>query len=121
MSFLQQLKNIDNELLEKYYTDLTKDLIANKEVMPEDVEVEFTDEDVIVAGRSMREASKNKLMTEMRITEMVRLLVPEDKEFDMGTITYADIDQLFPLPIQMQLVEKISEVISFDYGQTKEK
>ena len=116
-----RLKNIDNELLEKYYTDLTKDLIANKEAMPDDVEVEFTDDDVIVAGRSMREASKNKLMTEMRITEMVRLLVPEDKEFDMSTITYADIDQLFPLPIQMQLVERIGEVISFDYGKTKEK
>lgn len=116
-----RLKNIDTELLEKYYTDLTKDLMAGKEEMPEDLDVQFTDDDVIVAGRSMREASKNKLMTEMRITEMVRLLVPEDKEFDMTTITYADIDQLFPLPIQMQLVEKISEVISFDYGKTKEK
>jgi hypothetical protein len=116
-----RLKNVDTELLEKYYTELTKDLMAGKDEMPEEMDVKFADEDVIVAGRSMREASKNKLMTEMRITEMVRLLVPEDKEFDMGTITYADIDQLFPLPIQMQLVEKISEVISFDYGKTKEK
>ena len=60
-------------------------------------------------------------MTEARITELFKLIVPEDKSFDMSTITYADIDELFPLPIQMQVVEQIAEVISFDYGKTKEK
>ena len=69
----------------------------------------------------MRDTAENKTITENRIVEMIRLLVPKDSDFDMSTITYADIDQLFPLPIQMQLVEKISEVISFDYGKTKEK
>ena len=117
----KKLKNIDEELVQKYYSDLTKELVANKDAMPEELNVEFTDNDVIVDGRSMLEASRNKVITESRITELFKLIVPEDKSFDMSTITYADIDELFPLPIQMQVVQRISEVIGFDYDKTKEK
>lgn len=117
----KRLKNIDEELVQKYYSDLTKELVANKDAMPEELNVEFTDNDVIVDGRSMLEASRNKVITESRITELFKLIVPEDKSFDMSTITYADIDELFPLPIQMQVVQRISEVIGFDYDKTKEK
>ena len=107
--------------MQKYYSELTKELVANKDAMPEELNVQYLENDVIVDGRSMLEASKNKVMTEARITELFKLIVPEDKSFDMSTITYADIDELFPLPIQMQVVEQIAEVISFDYGKTKEK
>lgn len=117
----KRLKEIDEKLVNKYYDDLTKELIANKDLMPKELKVEFTDNDVIVDGRSMREAAKNKVMTESRITELFKLIVPEDKSFDMSSITYSDIDELFPLPIQMQVVEEIGKVIGFDYKKTKEK
>lgn len=116
-----KIKDLDEELVEKYYQELTKDLQANKENMPEELNVVYKDDDVVVDGRSMREASKNKVLMESRIVEMFKLLVPEDKSFDMKNITYADIDELFPLSIQMQVVEAISEVISFNYTANKEK
>jgi len=116
-----RLKELDEAKLEAYYQDIAKDLLEQKDNVPEGANILYTDNDVIIEGRSMRDAAKNKLLTEVRITEMFRLLVPEDKDFDMGTITYKDIDELFPLPIQMAVVDEIGKVISFDYGKTKEK
>lgn len=116
-----RLKNVDSERLEEYYQALAGELIAQKDNMPEEAKVKFENNDVIIDGRSMREAAKNKLLTEMRITEMFKLIVPEVPDFDMDTITYKDVDELFPLPIQMAVVDEISKVISFDYGKTKEK
>lgn len=117
----QRLKNLDQEKIESYYKELSKDIVARKDEMPEDSKVVFTDNDVIIDGRSMREAATNKYLTEARITEMFKFLVPEQEGFDMGTITYKDIDELFPLPIQMAVVEEISKAISFDYEKTKGK
>lgn len=117
----KKIKDLDEELVEKYYQELTKDLQANKKDMPEELKVVYKDNDIIVDGRSMREASRNKVLMESRIVEMFKLLVPEDKGFDMETITYKDVDELFPLSIQMQVVEAISEVISFNYTANKEK
>lgn len=117
----KKIKNLDEELVEKYYQELTKELIENKGEMPKELNVVYEENDVIVDGRSMREASKNKVLMESRIVEMFKLLVPEDKSFNMENITYLDIDELFPLSIQMQVVEAISEVISFNYTANKEK
>jgi hypothetical protein len=60
--------------------------------------------------------ANGKVLTESRITELVRLLVPENKDFDMATITYADIEELFPFSIQMDLVNEINNVISPGYS-----
>jgi hypothetical protein len=49
------------------------------------------------------------------------LLVPEEEGFDMDTITYSMIEELFPFTIQMQLVELISDTISPSYKETKGK
>ena len=117
----QRLKEPDAEAVEKYYKQLTETLVANKDKVGDDDGVEFTDDDVVVHGRSMKEAAKTKVITESRIVEMFRLLVPEVADFDMTTITYQDVEELFPLPIQLRVVEEISNVISFDYGKTKEK
>jgi hypothetical protein len=117
----ERIKNVNEEAVEKCYQDLTKDIVVMKDALVESEGVEFTDNDVILAGRSMRETARMKIATELRITEMVRLLVPEQKDFDMSTIEYKDIEEIFPLPIQLALVEAITETISFDYGKTKEK
>ena len=117
----ERLKTPDEELVQKYYDQITKPLIDNKDNTSAEDGIEFKENDVVVLGRSMREAAKTKTITEQRITEMFKLLVPEEEGFDMTTITYKDIEELFPLPIQLRVVEEITNVISFDYGKTKEK
>jgi hypothetical protein len=39
----------------------------------------------------------------------------------MNTITYAMIEELFPFPIQMQLVDEISKTVSPSYEAQKGK
>ena len=117
----ERIKNIDETLIEKYYQESIKEIMALKDSQENIDGVEYKENDVIVHGRSMRDTAKMKVSTELRITEMIKLLVPEEKDFDMDTITYADIEEIFPLPIQLALVEEITNAISFDYGKTKEK
>lgn len=117
----EELKKDDPELIEKYYKQIADPLIANKETIAEEGKIEFTEDDVLVEGRSLREAAQNKAKTEQRITSMFKLLVPEEKDFDMNSITYPMIEELFPIGIQMDLMEKISEVISPNYQTTRGK
>lgn len=113
----ERMKALDEEKIEKYYQDITKDLQKDNEVDG----ITFTDDDVFVDNRSMREAAKNKLIAEQRITEFFKLLVPEEDGFDMNTITYEMIEELFPFPIQMQIMEEISRVVSIQYEAQKGK
>lgn len=113
----ERMKALDEEKIEKYYKDITKEL-QNDNTMPG---VVFTENDILVDNRSMREAAKNKLIAEQRITEFFKLLVPEEEGFDMNTITYAMIEELFPFPIQMQIMEEISRVVSIQYETQKGK
>jgi len=120
----ERIKIIDTDLVEKYYQESIKEIVELKNKKDANVElpgVEYLENDIVVHGRSMREAANMKVSTELRITEMIKLLVPEEKDFDMATITYADIEEIFPLPIQLALVEEITNTISFDYSKTKEK
>jgi len=105
------------ELVEKFYAALTASLIKFKDQQND--EFQFTDNDIIVSGRSMREAAKNKAMVEARVTEYVKLLVPEDPEQSMADITYDDIAAEWPLAVQVALVDKIVEVISPSYKETR--
>lgn len=111
----ERLKQPNQELIEKYYKDLTTGITESSE------KVEITDNDIIIDGRSLREAAKSKVMIQARITEMIRLLVPEEEAFDMSTITYDMVDELFPFAIQIQLMELIGETVSPNYNTTKGK
>lgn len=117
----QRMKELPEDRLNKYYDDIIKDLEQYRDTKEPNIKVEFTDTDVIVEGKSMREAAKNKLIAEQRITEMFKLLVPEQEGFDMNTITYSMIEELFPFPVQMQVIEQISNVISLNYEGAKGK
>lgn len=103
--------------IDKIYADLTKSLDEFKTLKNE--ELVFTENDVVVSGRSMREAATNKAMMEARITEMIRLLQPENPANTLDDITYAEIEQEWPLSVQLALVEKISEVVSPGYKETR--
>ena len=105
------------ELVESIYTSLTASLVKFKDQQNE--EFQFTENDILVSGRSMREAARNKAMVELRVTEYVKLLVPEDPEQSMADITYEDIEAEWPFSVQIALVDKIVEVISPSYKETR--
>jgi hypothetical protein len=107
----------DEETVEKVYQEITKPLRQFENNQSE--EFEFTDDDILVEGRSMREAAKNKAITEARITEFFKLLIPEMEGVTFEDLTYADIEEEFPISVQMQIVEKIGEVISPTYREAR--
>jgi hypothetical protein len=107
----------DEETVEKVYQEITKPLRQFENNQTE--EFKFTDDDILVDGRSMREAAKNKAITEARITEFFKLLVPEMEGVTLEDLTYADIEEEFPISVQMQIVEKIGEVISPTYREAR--
>lgn len=116
-SMYSRIMKPDVEAVDKIYQDLTKSLNAFREVESEDLV--FAENDVVVSGRSMREAAKNKAIMEARITEMIRLLQPENPANQLDDITYAEIELEWPLSVQLALAEKISEVISPGYKEIR--
>lgn len=117
----ERMKVVDEEKVADYYKELTKELEKHRDNPEPELKCEFVEDDIIVDGRSMREAARNKIIAENRITEMFRLLVPEEKDFDMGTITYPMIEELFPFAIQMQMMEMIGKTVSPNYEAQKGK
>ena len=114
-SIYNEFKNPNKDAIENIYQDLISDL----KTFPEDVVVK-SDTDVLVNDRSMREAAKNTYLTQFRILEYFKFLVPQEGQ-DVNTLTYADIDAEIPLSIQLKIVDKINEVISPDYDDVKSK
>ena len=86
-----------------------------------DNDIEYKDNDILIKGKSLRDAAKNKALPEKRITTLFKFLVPEEKGFDMNTITYDMIEEAFPFAVQLQMVEAINEVISPSYKVTRGK
>ncbi len=120
-SILKQTQEIDEAKLDKYYNELAQEFIKNKDTIKPEDDVVFGDNDIVVQGRSLKETAKNKLITDNRILAMIRLLVPEEKDFDMATVTYEMVDELFPFSVQLELLERIGDVISPSYVTTKGK
>lgn len=114
----KKVSDPEEKLVDKYYEQLTGGF---KDQEASDDRVTILDNDILVEGRSLKEAAKNKAMTESRIVEMFKLLVPEETSFDMNTIDYPMIEELFPFSIQIEMMEKIAETISPDYTKHKKK
>jgi hypothetical protein len=120
-ALLDLANKTDDEKVNKYYAEITKEFVKNKDKITPDMGVVFEKDDVIVKDKSMREAAKNKSITENRIVAMVSLLVPEEKDFDMSTVTYAMVEELFPFSVQLELIELISNTIAPNYKDQKGK
>ena len=113
----KKVSNPDDQIVDKIYQEITQPL-RQFETNQTD-EFKFVDNDILVDGRSMREAAKNKAITEARITEFFKLLVPEVEGVSFEDLTYSDIEEEFPLSVQMMIVEKIGEVISPTYREAR--
>jgi hypothetical protein len=114
-AMFDRLKAPDEALVEKFYKQMSEGFTESSD------SVQITDNDVIIDGRSIREAAINKALIQTRVTEMIRMLVPEEQGYDMSTVTYEMIDELFPFAIQIQLMELIGETVSPNYNTTKGK
>lgn len=113
----ERILTVDDEKAKRYFDELTANLWKFKGQESEGLE--FTEDDVLVQGRSMRDAARTKCMTENKITEFIRLLVPVVPDASMSDITYEDIESEWPMSVQLTMVEKISEVISPTYKETR--
>lgn len=113
MTALQErIVRVDEAKLQERFEEMTKEIRKN----PTDG-IEITKDDVIVNGKSTRELANAVLMMENRVIEYIRLLVPANG--DLSEITYEEIEAEWPLAVQMEIIEKISEAIQPGYKDTR--
>lgn len=77
----------------------------------------ITEEDVIVEGRSTKELVETILQMENRMVEYIKLLVPENGTLE--NITYQDIEDEWPMAVQLEILAKISEAIQPGYKDSR--
>ena len=104
------------EQVEAAFQEMTAPLQAVKDTAPE---FTFVNDDVLVEGRSLRMAAKQKIQVEIQITEFFKLLVPEVENETLEDLTYEEIKAEFPMSVQMQMLEKISEAITPTYKEAR--
>lgn len=107
------------ELVDAAFKSIAEPLMRFKDQPDAESTFTFTDDDIVINGRSLRETAKTKVQTETKITEFFKLLVSENPENSLDDLTYQEIEAEFPLSVQLQLMEKISEAISPTYKETK--
>ena len=93
-------------------------MLEKKDTLESDAIV-YLDDDVLVDGKSVKDLARMTAQTEQRILEMVKLLVPEMEGAKMEELTYEEISNEFPFPVQLELMKKIAEVISPGYEETR--
>jgi len=109
------LKNPDKEAIEKEYQEAVKNLTAE-----EKQKAVVSQDDTIIDGKSLKQYITSVHGVKYRIVEYVKFLVPEI-EGGFDNLEYADIEAEWPLAKQMEIVDKINEVISPDYKEIRSK
>jgi hypothetical protein len=79
--------------------------------------IEITDDDVIIEGQSTKGLVRKIIMMEQRMVEFIKLLVPENGTFD--DLTYQEIDAEWPMPVQLEIIAKITESIQPGYKDSR--
>lgn len=111
----------DEVIANKYYEQMTKTFIENRDDADAIKGIEILEDDVLVDGKSVKEVARQKTIAEKRIVEMFKLLIPEQQDFDMESITYEMIEELFPFSIQVEMMEAIAKTIAPDYKDQRKK
>lgn len=115
----EKIKNPDPKLVEKYYKDLSDPILKEKKnIQKESDEIKYEENDVIVGKTSIRQLAFDQASSEIRIVETLKLLVPADGT-NLNDLTYEEIQADLPLPIQISIVRKITEIISPSYEETQ--
>lgn len=113
----ERIQNPKEEDVSAIYEQIAKPLEQFKGQETE--EFKFVENDILINGKSLRETAKLKLMTQNRITEYIKLLIPENEADTLADLTYAEIEEEFPMSIQISLIEKITEAISPTYKEAR--
>lgn len=113
----ERIQNPKEEDIAVVYEQIAKPLEQFKGQETE--EFKFVDNDILVNGRSLRETAKLKIITQTRITEFIKLLIPENENDSLVDLTYAEVEAEFPVAVQMALMEKIAEAISPSYKESR--
>lgn len=113
MTALQErITKVDQDKAKAKFDEMTKEL---RNAPPAGVEI--TEDDVVIEGKSTKELVNAVLMMENRVVEYIRLLVPVNGTLE--DITYDEIEAEWPLSIQMEIVEKISDAIQPGYKDSR--
>lgn len=108
----------DAAKIEEIYSQMAEPLQNLKEDAEQNG-FEFLENDIFINGKSLRESAKTKVMNETRIVEYIKLLVPEIEGATLDHITYDDVQEEWPMSVQLALVEKIGEAISPTYKESR--
>lgn len=114
----EKTKEPPEDFVKEKYDEIVKPLLDNKDKLTDMSGFVIKDDDVIIQDKSMKELAKNKASTELRIVETFKLLVAGDGG-KMEDLTYQEINDDMPLPIQLDLVRRITEVISPGYEENR--
>jgi hypothetical protein len=79
--------------------------------------VVVTDDDVIIEGRSTKELARSVILMEQRIVEYIKLLIPENG--DWNDLTYEEVEAEWPMTVQLEMIAKISETIQPGYKDSR--
>jgi len=99
------ITTIDDKVLKQRYEKMSSSF--RNGVLLDGVEV--TDDDVIIEGRSTKELARSVILMEQRIVEYIKLLVPENGNWD--GLTYEEVEAEWPMTVQLEMIAKISETI----------
>lgn len=114
----EKTKEPPKELVDEKYQEIVKPILDKKEELADSKEFVITDDDVIFQDKSLREMAKNRAITEVRILETFKLLVAGDGG-RLDDLSYKEIDEDMPLPIQLDLLRRITEIISPGYEENR--
>ena len=115
-AIFKRINEPDEAKIQELFEKLSKPILEFKDDA-EKTGFEFTEDDILIEGKSTRQTVRTQVITQTRITEFIKLLVPV--EGTMADITYEDIEAEFPMSTQLALVEKIAEVISPTYRESR--
>lgn len=111
----ERVKNVE---WQDQYKKMVDPLLEKKDSFDNE-EIKFTDDDVLINDKSIKELAKVAAQTNARIVEMFKLLVPVIDGEDLSELTYEEIENEFPFSVQLEVSKKIAEVISPGYEETR--
>ena len=109
----EAITTIDDAVLQQRYEKMSSSFRAGTLIDG----VEITEDDVIVEGRSTKDLVRQVIMMEQRIVQYIKLLVPVAGTFD--DLTYQDVDDEWPMAVQLEMIAKITESIQPGYKDSR--
>jgi len=107
------------ELVDAMYEEMAAPLLARRdEIEKAKADITFKEDDILVGEISLKDNAKLKAGGQLRVLESFKLLVTPTGE-TLGDITFEEIQEEFPEPVQIAMVKKIAEVISPSYEEIR--